>query len=82
MKIVISVPNDLIKEVDKVALKNHLSRSDVFVLAIREYLDKRRSKRLLDRFNEAYSSADSPEERKVRDHSKKRYAIAGHKERY
>jgi metal-responsive CopG/Arc/MetJ family transcriptional regulator len=82
MKTAISVPDELFKEIEKVAKESHYSRSEVFVLAVREYLEKRRSKRLLAELNEAYASAEAPEEYKVRSKSKKRYAKAGLKERY
>ncbi len=82
MKTAISVPDELFKEVEKVAKENHYSRSEVFVIAVREYLEKRRSKRLLAALNEAYTAAESPEEYKVREKSKKRYAKTVLKERY
>ena len=82
MKTAISVPDDLFDEIEKVAKENHYSRSEVFVIAVREYLEKRRSKKLLTALNEAYSAAESPEEYTVRQKSKKRYAKTAQKERY
>jgi metal-responsive CopG/Arc/MetJ family transcriptional regulator len=82
MKTAISVPDDLFDEIEKVAKENHFSRSEVFVIAVREYLEKRKSKKLLTALYEAYSAAESPEEYNVRQKSKKRYAKTAQKERY
>jgi metal-responsive CopG/Arc/MetJ family transcriptional regulator len=82
MKTAISVPDDLFKEVEKIAQENDYSRSEVFVIAVREYLDKRRSKKLLAELNAAYAAAETAEEYKVRQKSKKRYARIAQKERY
>ena len=82
MKTAISVPDDLFKEVEKLAKEHHHSRSQVFVIAVREYLEKQASKKLLTTLNEAYAIAESPEEYSVRKKSKKRYAKTLRKERY
>jgi hypothetical protein len=54
----------------------------VFVIAVREYLEKRRSKKLLDALNDAYSAAESSEEYAVREEGKKHYGKTVRKERY
>ena len=82
MKTAISVPDELFKEIEKVAKEHHYSRSEVFVIAVKEYLEKRRSKELLAALNEAYATAEPPEEYKVRAKSKKRYAKSVRNERY
>ncbi len=64
------------------AKEHHYSRSEVFVIAVREYLEKQRSKRLLSALNKAYTAAESPEEYKVREKSKKRYGKKILKERF
>jgi metal-responsive CopG/Arc/MetJ family transcriptional regulator len=74
MKTAISIPDPLFHEVEKTAKENHLSRSELFVIAVREYLEKRKSKKLLEDLNEALSVAESEEEYSVRRKSKKRYA--------
>jgi len=74
MKTAISIPDPLFDEVEKAAKENHLSRSEVFVIAVREYLEKRKSRKLLEDLNEALSVAESEEEYAVRQKSKKRYA--------
>ena len=82
MKTAISVPDELFKEIEKVAKEHHYSRSEVFVIAAKEYLEKRKSKKLLVALNEAYAAAESPEEYKVRTAGKKRYRKTMLKERF
>lgn len=82
MKTAISVPDELFKEIEKVAKEHHYSRSEVFVIAVKEYLEKRRSKKLLAALNEAYAAAEAPEEYKVRAEGKKRYRKTVLKERF
>ena len=82
MKTAISVPDELFEEIEKVAKEHHYSRSEVFVIAVREYLEKRRSKKLLSALNEAYTAAETSEEYNVRQKSKKRYAKTTLKERF
>ena len=82
MKTAISIPDEIFKEVNKIAKEHHYSRSEVFVIAVREYLKKLRSKKLLDALNEAYSIAESSEDYKVRKRAKKRYGRTVLKERY
>jgi metal-responsive CopG/Arc/MetJ family transcriptional regulator len=82
MKTAISVPDNLFEEIEKVAKEHHYSRSEVFVIAVREYLEKQRSKRLLSALNEAYATAESPEEYKVRAKGKRRYRKTVLKERF
>ena len=73
MKTAISVPDEMFKEIEKVAKERRSSRSEVFVIAVKEYLEKRKSGKLLDAINEASVAAETAEEYKVRQKSKKRY---------
>lgn len=82
MKTAISVPDDLFEEAEKIAKEQHFSRSEVFVAALREYLEKRKSAKLLAALNDAYAVTESPEEYAVRKKSRKRYAKAIRKERW
>lgn len=74
MKTAISVPDKIFKEVEKFAKKHNYSRSEVFVAAVRDLLKKWESKKLLDALNEAYSDAESQEEKSVREKGKKHYS--------
>jgi metal-responsive CopG/Arc/MetJ family transcriptional regulator len=82
MKTAISVPDDLFEEAEKIAKEQNFSRSEVFVVALREYLEKRKSAKLLAALNEAYAVTESPEEYAVRKKSRKRYAKTIRKERW
>ena len=73
MKTAISVPDDVFREVEKVAKERHSSRSEVIVAALREYLERRKSGALLKALNEAYGTAETAEEYEVRQKAKKRY---------
>lgn len=76
MKTAISVPDDVFREVEKVAKERHSSRSEVIVTALKEYLERRKSNDLLNALNEAYGTAETAEEYEVRQKAKKRYGRA------
>ena len=81
MKTAISIPDALFEELDKVSKKYRASRSHVITLAIGEYLDRMKSRKLLEDLNASFVS-DSPEEREVRKRGKRQYARKVLKERY
>ncbi len=62
MRITISIPEDIFREVKKLAEKQKRSRSEIFVEAVREYLKRLESRRILDSLNEVYSSPETQEE--------------------
>ncbi len=74
MKTAISIPEDILEEAEKIAKEQHFSRSALFTIAVREYIDRIKSKRLLDALNETYSGAESPEDADLRQKSKKYYS--------
>ena len=73
-KTAISIPDEIFKEVNGFAKEHCCSRSEVFVTAVKEYLEKVESKKLLDALNEAYADVETPEETKTRAKAKKRFA--------
>jgi metal-responsive CopG/Arc/MetJ family transcriptional regulator len=81
MKTAISIPDELFEELDKVSKKYRASRSHMITLAIGEYLDRMKSRKLLEDLNASFVS-DSPKERKVREKGKKQYARKVLKEHY
>ncbi len=81
MKTAISVPDELFWEAEELAKEQRSSRSEVFVAALREFLERRRSGRLLASLNEAYATAETQEEYAVRQKSKKRDAKTIRRER-
>jgi metal-responsive CopG/Arc/MetJ family transcriptional regulator len=63
MKIAISVPDEVFREIERIAGERNVSRSQVFTEAAREYIRKAETRLLVDRLNEAYSSSDTGEEK-------------------
>lgn len=66
MKIAISIPESVFREVGKAAEERKCSRSEIFVVAVKEYLKKLESRRLLESLNEVYASPETEEERDAR----------------
>lgn len=73
MKTAISIPDKLFKEVEKFAREHNYSRSEVFVIAIKDFLEKLQSQKLLEAINKTYSDVEVPEEKALREKSKKYY---------
>lgn len=82
MKTAISIPDEIFEEVDRYAKEHHYSRSEVFVIAIRELLKKRESEKLLYDLNEAYATDEPDEEKRTRTKAKRHYAREVLKEKY
>ena len=74
MKTAISLPNKIFEEVEKFSKEHQYSRSEVFVMAVEEFLEKRKSEAVLNVLNEVYSESESPEEITVREKSKRYFA--------
>ncbi len=74
MKTAISIPDDIFKEIDRFAREHNYKRSEVFVIAVRDFLEKMKSQNLLEALNKAYSDEESSEEKAFRQKSKKRFA--------
>jgi len=66
MKIAISIPDDIFRAVKRTAEEQKRSRSEIFVAAVREYLEKLESRRILGRLNEVYAAPETKEERDAR----------------
>ena len=66
MKIAISIPENIFREVKKAAEEQKRSRSEIIVEAVREYLRKLESRRIFDILNEVYGSPETEEEREPR----------------
>jgi metal-responsive CopG/Arc/MetJ family transcriptional regulator len=74
MKTAISVPDNIFEEVDRLAKDHNWSRSEVFVIAVKQFLENLKSQKLLAALNTAYSEQESPEERSFRQKSKRHFA--------
>jgi metal-responsive CopG/Arc/MetJ family transcriptional regulator len=66
MKTAISIPDHIFKEVDKLARQKKTSRSQIFCIAIEEYLKKLKAQRMLDTLNSVYKDGETPEEKQLR----------------
>jgi len=73
MKIAISIPNDLFKEVDRLVKEKKTSRSQIFCSAVTLYLEKIKSQRLLEELNSAYGHEETSAEKLVRKKSSEYY---------
>ena len=83
MKTAVSIPDNVFKEVERIAREYNRSRSEVVVIALKEFLEKLKSKKLLDALNKVYSDTEeSSEEKTLRDRSKRYYAKKILKEKY
>jgi antitoxin MazE6 len=66
MKTAISIPESIFRGVKKAAEEQKRSRSEIFVEAVGEYLQKLESRRILDSLNEVYAPPETAEERDAR----------------
>jgi len=73
MKTAISIPDDLFKEVDKLAKEKKTSRSQIFSEAVELYLKKIKSQKLLEELNSAYAHEETAEEKLIQKKSTEYY---------
>jgi len=66
MKTSISIPDDTFEEVNKIARECNFSRSQIFCIAIEEYLEKVRSRKLFEALNKSYADDETSEEKLLR----------------
>jgi metal-responsive CopG/Arc/MetJ family transcriptional regulator len=62
MKIAISIPDDVFKEVERMAKEQKKSRSQIFAAAAREYIRRSETRRIIEKLDEVYAQPDSPDE--------------------
>lgn len=74
MKTAISIPDSLFDNVEEIAEELHISRSQLFADAVREYIEKVRNRKTLESINAAYSEAEKEEDAKMRYQGKRYYA--------
>ena len=78
VKTAISLEENLFHEVNKLAAELHVSRSKLFALAVKDYLKKQESKKILAQLNDAYGDSSSKEEGEIsRAMLKKQHRILG-----
>ena len=72
----------MFKEIEDVTKECDCSRSQVFAMAIREFLERRKSRKLLEALNDAYQETEAPEENRARRQAKAYHAKRVRKEPY
>jgi metal-responsive CopG/Arc/MetJ family transcriptional regulator len=82
MKIAISVPEDLGREVDRIAKACKVPRSRVYVAAVREHLKRLETKIMLENLNAAYSGTERIEDKEFSRLSKTSMARIQAREKY
>jgi metal-responsive CopG/Arc/MetJ family transcriptional regulator len=65
MKTAISIDDGLLQEADDTARLMGLSRSRLFAMAVRDFLQRQRQEQMLLRLNEVYANAPEPAEKRV-----------------
>jgi len=66
VKTAISIQKPLFERAEKLARKMKVSRSRLFVIALEEYIQRRRNRELLDQINAAYADEPDPLEEPLR----------------
>ena len=74
MKTAISLPDEIFNEVENFAKEHNYSRSEVFVVAIRRFLEQCKSAQMLKALDDVYAANDSDREKAVRKKAKRHYA--------
>ncbi|HHB75325.1 MAG TPA: CopG family transcriptional regulator [Desulfobulbus sp.] len=63
VKTAISIQKELFQEVNRLAEELHVSRSKLFVLAVRDFIKKNENKKIISQINKAFDDyPDSTEE--------------------
>ncbi len=65
VKTAISIDRPLFEEVEALAEEMEVSRSRVFALAVREFIQRHKNQKLLDDINAAYADLPDPEEEEL-----------------
>jgi len=82
MKTAISVPDDLYRQIEQYAKEHKYSRSEVFVTAVKEFLERLKSQQLLHDINEAHAAIEASEDTTLRKRALRHYAKNVLKETY
>jgi metal-responsive CopG/Arc/MetJ family transcriptional regulator len=82
MKTAISIPDEVFEEVEEFAKEHHYSRSEVFVIAVKELMERIKSRQLLDTLNDLYADIETPEDKTLRKKALKHYTRKVLKKQY
>ena len=61
IKTAVSIDETLFADAERVAAELHLSRSSLYALALKEFLERWESQRLLNELNTVYDGSPNPE---------------------
>ncbi len=64
VKTAISIQEALFNEIDVLAHKMHISRSQLFAMAAKEFMQKQQNRRLLEQINKVYDDAPDSQQKK------------------
>ena len=79
VKTAISIQKELFQEVNRLAEELHVSRSKLFVLAVRDFIKKYENKKIISQINKAFDDYPDPDEERL--HNAIRQKQAGKIER-
>ncbi len=79
VKTAISIQKELFQEVNRLAQELHVSRSKLFVLAVRDFIKKNENKKIISQINKAFDDYPDPNEESL--HNAMRQKQAGKIER-
>lgn len=74
MKVAISIPDDIFKEVESYVAEQKCSRSEVFARGVMLLFEKSKNTKLLDAINEVYSTPENSDDKAFRQTAKKHFA--------
>jgi metal-responsive CopG/Arc/MetJ family transcriptional regulator len=72
-KTAISIEKPLFEEIDALAEEMEVSRSYLFTIAAREFIQRRKNQKLLDAINAAYRDSPDLVEERLREQMKSKY---------
>ncbi len=67
----ISLSRSLLEEVETVAREMKISRSRLFVMAVKDFIDRHRTRRLVEQINQAYQDGPDEEEQALLRHMRR-----------
>ena len=73
VKTAISIQESLFDDVDVLAHKMHVSRSQLFARAMRDFIRKQQNQQLLQQLNTAYDDVPDSEERKWQSQARRQH---------
>ncbi len=71
-KTTISIEEPILVEIEALAEEMNVSRSRIFTLAVREFLEAHRNRQLINELNAVYQTEPDEEEQRVRDLMKRK----------